>query len=234
MRRRPIGMKRRRKVDGSVESGNARGAYSDAAVARAAGSGSTEEVNWSMTIASPPDTDAGSGRGWFIALGVVLFILGLVALYNAIDATLVTTIIVGWLLVIAGIANIVGAFMSGAGGWWRLLQGLLGILYIVVGFDIVADPLAGAITLTVVIGAFLIADGIFRIVASFMDNGTGGRVWMIVLGIINILLGFWIWTNIPVSGIVIGVFVGLQLLIAGMAWIIAGFSSGPSQAAAGA
>ena len=57
---------------------------------------------------------------------------------------------------------------------------------------------------------------------------------MIVLGIINILLGFWIWSGIPVSGIVIGVFVGLQLLIAGMAWIIAGFTSGPSQAAAGA
>ena len=219
---------------GSIESGNARGAYSDVAAARAAGIGSTEEVNRSMTIASPPDTDAGSGRGWFIALGVVLFILGLVALYNAVDATLVTTIIVGWLLVIAGIANIVGAFMSGAGGWWRLLQGALGILYIVGGFDLVADPLAGAITLTVVIGAFLIADGIFRIVASFMDSGAGGRVWMIVLGIINILLGFWIWTNIPISGIVIGVFVGLQLLIAGMAWIIAGFSSGPSQAAAGA
>jgi uncharacterized membrane protein HdeD (DUF308 family) len=186
-----------------------------------------------MTIASPPDTDAGSGRGWFIALGVVLFILGLVALFNAVDATLVTTVIVGWLLVIAGIANIVGAFTSSAGGWWRLLQGLLGILYIVVGFDIVADPLAGAIVLTVVIGAMLIADGIFRIVASFMDRASNS-VWMIVLGIVNILLGFWIWTGIPVSGIVIGVFVGLQLLIAGMAWIIAGFSSGPSQAAAGA
>jgi uncharacterized membrane protein HdeD (DUF308 family) len=186
-----------------------------------------------MTIASPPDTDAGSGRGWFIALGVVLFILGLVALYNAIDATLVTTIIVGWLLVIAGVANIVGAFMSGAGGWWRLLQGALGILYIVVGFDIIADPLAGAITLTIVIGAFLIADGVFRIVASFMDRRSS-MVWMIILGIINILLGFWIWSGIPVSAVVIGVFVGLQLLIAGMAWIIAGFSSGPSQAAAGA
>ena len=216
-----------------VESERGRGAYSDVAAARAAGGGSTEEVNRSMTIASPPDTDAGSGRGWFIALGVVLFILGLVALFNAVDATLVTTIIVGWLLVIGGIANIVGAFMSSAGGWWRLLQGLLGILYIVVGFDIIADPLAGAIVLTVVIGAVLIADGIFRIVASFMDRASNS-VWMIILGIVNILLGFWIWTGIPVSGIVIGVFVGLQLLIAGMAWIIAGFSSGPSQAAAGA
>ena len=145
-----------------------------------------------------------------------------------------TTIIVGWLLVIAGIANIIGIFMSNAGIGWRLLQGLLGILFIVVGFDIIADPLSGAIALTIVIGAMLIADGIFRIVASFMDSGAGGRVWMIILGIINILLGFWIWTNIPVSGVVIGVFVGLQLLIAGIAWIIAGFSSGPSQAAAGA
>ena len=186
-----------------------------------------------MTYASPPDTDAGSGRGWFIALGVVLFILGLVALYNAIDATLVTTIIVGWLLVIAGIANIIGVFMSSAGIGWRLLQGLLGILFIVVGFDIIADPLSGAIALTVVIGAMLIADGIFRIVASFMDRQSN-MVWMIVLGVINIVLGFWIWTGIPYSGIVIGVFVGLQLLIAGMAWIIAGFTSGPSQAAAGA
>ena len=186
-----------------------------------------------MTIASPPDTDAGSGRGWFIALGVVLFILGLVALYNAIDATLVTTIIVGWLLVIAGIANIIGVFMSNAGIGWRLLQGLLGILFIVVGFDIIADPLSGAIALTIVIGAMLIADGIFRIVASFMDRQSN-MIWMIVLGVINIALGFWIWTGIPYSGIVIGVFVGLQLLIAGMAWIIAGFSSGPSQAAASA
>ena len=163
----------------------------------------------------------------------MLFILGLVALYNAIDATLVTTVIVGWLLVIAGIANIVGVFTSSSGLGWRLLQGLLGILFIVVGFDIIADPLSGAIALTVVIGAMLIADGIFRIVASFMDRQSH-MVWMIVLGVINIALGFWIWTGIPYSGIVIGVFVGLQLLIAGMAWIIAGFSSGPSQAAAGA
>lgn len=178
-----------------------------------------------MTIASTPDSDAGSGRGWFIALGVVLVILGLAALWNAVDATLVTTIIVGWLLVIAGFANIIGAFMSSAGFGWRLLQGLLGILYIVVGFDVIADPLAGAIALTVVFGALLIADGIFRIVAVFMDRGRNA-VWMILLGVLNILLGIWLWTGIPLSGIAIGIFVGLQLLVAGMAWIIAGFMGG--------
>ena len=185
-----------------------------------------------MTIASPPETDAGTGRGWFIALGVVLAILGLVALWNAVDATLVTTIIIGWLLVIAGFANIIGAFTTDNGIWWRLLQALLGILYIVVGFNVIADPLAGAIALTVVFGAMLIADGIFRIVVVFMDRGANA-VWMVLLGALNILLGLWLWTGIPMSGLAIGIFVGLQLLVAGMAWIIAGFmgGSGSTQAA---
>jgi uncharacterized membrane protein HdeD (DUF308 family) len=167
-----------------------------------------------MTIASNPDSDAGSGRGWFIALGVVLVILGLVALWNVIDASLVTTVIIGWLLVVAGIATFIGVFTTNLGLGWRLLQALLAILYVVVGFNLIADPLSGAIAVTVVIGAMLIADGIFRIVA--------------FLAVINILFGIWVWTNIPVSGVVIGVFVGVQLLVAGMAWIIAGFMGGSS------
>ncbi len=178
-----------------------------------------------MTIASTPDADAGGGRGWFIALGVVLVILGLVALWNVIDASLVTTIIIGWVLVIAGIATFIGAFTTDLGLGWRLLQLVLGILYVVVGFDLIADPLQGAIIVTVVIGVMLIADGILRIVAFFMDRPRSS-VWMIVLAVINILFGVWVWTNIPVSGIVIGVFVGVQLLVAGMAWIVAGFMGG--------
>ena len=178
-----------------------------------------------MTIASTPDSDAGSGRGWFIALGVVLVILGLAALWNAVDASLVTTIIVGWLMVIAGIANVIGAFMTNVGLGWRILQGLLGILFVAVGFNLIAEPLAGTIALTVVLGALLIADGVMRIVGAFMDRRSG-TVWMIILAIINILFGLWIWTEIPLSGIVIGIFVGVQLLVAGMAWIIAGFMGG--------
>jgi uncharacterized membrane protein HdeD (DUF308 family) len=192
------------------------------AATRAASRGSTEEVHRSMTIASPPDTDAGGGRGWFIALGVVLVILGLIALYNAVDATIVTTIIVGWLLEIAGIANVIGAFTTNIGTGWRIVQALLGILYVIVGFNIAADPLAGAIALTIVVGVMLIADGVFRLVATLMDR-PANSVWMIILAIVNILFGIWVWTNIPISGVVIGVFVGVQLLVAGIAWIVAGF-----------
>jgi uncharacterized membrane protein HdeD (DUF308 family) len=186
-----------------------------------------------MTYASTPETDSGIGRGWAIALGVVLIILGLAALWNYVDATLVTTVIVGWVVVIAGVANIVGAFMSGAGGGWRILQGLLGVLFIIIGFNVIAEPLAGAIALTVVVGAMLIADGIFRIVATFMDRGTGG-IWMILLGVLNILLGLWLWTGIPYSSVAIGLFVGIELIVAGTAWLVAGFMTGPRTEPAGA
>ena len=179
-----------------------------------------------MTYASTPATDGGLSRGWAIALGAVLVILGLVALMNFVDATLVTTVIVGWVMVIAGVANIVGAFTSGVGAGWRILQGLLGVLFIIVGFNIIAEPLAGAITLTVVIGALLVADGIFRIVAAFMDSASN-TVWMILLGILNILIGLWLWTNIPFSAPAIGLFVGIELVVAGVAWLVAGFMTAP-------
>ncbi len=169
--------------------------------------------------------------GWLIGIGAVLVILGLIALGNVLDATLVTTIIVGWLLVFAGVMHLVSIFAGGASLGWRLLQGLLGILYIVVGIEIVYDPIAGAITLTVVVALMLIIDGIIRIVSAIMDRGEGW-VWVLLLGVLNILLGAWLWTGIPVSGIVIGLFVGLQLLFAGIMWIVLGFSARSAPAAA--
>ena len=178
-----------------------------------------------MTISSTPETNAGSGRGWFIALGVALVVLGLIALWNVVDTTLVTAIFIGWLLVIGGIFNIIGAFVTQVGLGWRLVHGLLGILYVLVGINLVMDPFSGAITLTILLGALLIADGTFRIVAAFMDR-RDDTVWMVLLAIINILFGLWIWTGIPFSGVVIGVYVGIQLLVAGIAWLVAGFMGG--------
>lgn len=168
--------------------------------------------------------------GWLIGLGVVLVILGVIALGNVVDATLVTTIIVGWLLVISGVMHLVSIFAGGASLGWRLLQGLLGVLYIVVGIEIVYDPIAGAITLAIVVALMLVIDGVIRIVSALMDRGHGW-VWVLLLGVLNIVLGAWLWTGIPVSGLVIGLFIGLQLLFAGIMWIMLGFTSRSATAA---
>ena len=111
----------------------------------------------------------GLSRGWLIGLGVVLIILGLVALWNVVDATIVTTVIVGWVLVIAGVMHIVGAFTGGSTGG-RILSALLGILYVVVGFDVVFDPLAGTIAVTIAVAIMLLIDGVIRIFTSFSNS----------------------------------------------------------------
>ncbi len=170
---------------------------------------------------------------WFVGFGVVLAILGIIALWNAVDATLITTIYVGFLLIAGGVAQLFGAFTMPGALSTRLLNALIGVLYLIVGFDLVADPLAGAITLTIVIAIVLVADGVLRLYSAFSERP---RHWLVLaaVGVINILLGIWLWSGIPYSGVAIGFFVGFQLLMAGVSWIAAGWmakSLGPSAGA---
>ena len=159
---------------------------------------------------------------WFVGFGVVIAILGLIALWNVVDATLVTTIFVGFMLLFGGIAQIIGAIATGGSTGGRILAVVLGILYVIIGLNIIADPLRGTLALTIAIALFLIIDGVIRLVSAFSEH-TQHRMLVAVVGVIDILLGIWLWTGIPVSGIAIGLFVGLQLLMAGILWIVAGF-----------
>ncbi len=177
-------------------------------------------------------TEADSLRSrwkWFVAVGAVMAICGLLILGNLVSATLVTTIFVGFLLVAAGVADIVAAFGSGRTVSSRLLHGLLGILYIVVGLNIVADPLRGAITLTVVIAALLVAEGVIRLVEAFAYRPPHWGM-LVVVAAANIVLGLWLWTGIPVSGLAIGLFLGIEVLMAGVMWIALGWMSRPGAA----
>ena len=77
----------------------------------------------------PPTGEAvGSQWKWFFAFGAVLAVLGVIALLNVVDATLITTVFVGFLLVIGGIAQILGAFFQSGTTGMRLLQAPIGVL----------------------------------------------------------------------------------------------------------
>ena len=174
----------------------------------------------------PSDEALGSRWKWFVGFGVVIAILGLIALLNVADATLVTTVLVGFLLVFGGIAQIIAAFAAETGLGWRILMGILGVLYILVGLDIIADPLQGAIVLTLVIAVVLIVDGIIRLFHA-ITGPSGHKLLNGSIGVIDILLGLWLWTGIPISGLAIGFFVGIQLLMAGILWIALGWMARP-------
>ena len=123
----------------------------------------------------PSEAELRSRWKWFVGFGVVLVILGAIALWNVVDATLVTTIFIGWLLVLGGIVQIIGAFATSGSMGARVLMGVVGILYAIVGLNIVADPLQGAVALTIVIAIVLIVEGIDPAVRRVQRGDTAAR-----------------------------------------------------------
>jgi uncharacterized membrane protein HdeD (DUF308 family) len=157
--------------------------------------------------------------GWFLALGILLIVLGTVALGSALLMTLASVFFFGWILIFAGVIEVVHAF------WHKQWSGffldlLTGVLYVVVGVMMVSDPQASAALLTLLIAMFLVFEGAFRIVMSLtMRYPHWG--WLLLNGVTSLLLGVLIWRRWPVSGLwVIGLFVGIEMLLNGWSLVM--------------
>jgi uncharacterized membrane protein HdeD (DUF308 family) len=156
--------------------------------------------------------------GWFLAFGIALLLLGIAAVVRSVTATVATMLFFGWLLIIASAIEIVQALMVGhwAGFFHHLLAA---ILFGVIGVMLVAKPLISAEALTVVMGVFFLIGGLFRLIAS-LAVALPGWGWEAVDGIITLVLGGLILAQWPASGLwVIGLFVGIDLIFYGLAWI---------------
>lgn len=174
-----------------------------------------------MTMMGVPEVEALQARWkWFFVVGLAFTVFGVIALGNLIATTLITTVIIGTLLLVAGMVQVFGAFAQGGSTGSKILGLLLGILYVLVGFDILANPIGGAITITLVLSIFLVVGGLVRLITAFTAAGGGHRILLFVTGVINVLLGVWLWTGIPVSGLAIGLFVGVDLVMAGITWMV--------------
>jgi uncharacterized membrane protein HdeD (DUF308 family) len=156
---------------------------------------------------------------WLLGVGILLAVLGMVAIGASVLATLATMVFVGCLMLVAGILQIGHAIaMRGWSGFYIDL--LAGVLYTVIGFVIVAHPGATAVALTLLIAVLLILGGIFRIVTALAVSYQN-RIWLLLHGVINLLLGFMIWHDWPLSGLwVIGLFIGIDMLFNGWSLIM--------------
>src|SRR3984893_1323890 len=161
--------------------------------------------------------------GWIVALGVVYLIAGFVALGSVVIATVASVLIVGVMMIIAGVAEVFSAFQIR--GWGKfLLWVLLGALYIIAGFVTFENPLLAAAVLTLILGASLLASGIMRIMLAFSMKRETPWVWVLLSGVITLLLGLLILAHWAVSSLyILGVFLGIDLIMAGAAWIGLGF-----------
>jgi uncharacterized membrane protein HdeD (DUF308 family) len=149
---------------------------------------------------------------------IALLLLGITAVVRSVTATVATMLFFGWLLIIAAAIEVLQAIMVGhwAGFFHHLLAA---ILFGVFGVMLVAKPLISAEALTVVMGAFFLIGGLFQLVAS-LAVALPGWGWAAADGIITLVLGGLILAQWPTSGMwVIGLFVGIDLVFYGCAWI---------------
>lgn len=170
--------------------------------------------------------------GWIVALGLVYLIAGFIALGSVVLATVASVFMVGIMMIVAGIAEIINAFQLK--GWGKfLIWALLGVLYIVAGFVTFENPLFAAAILTLMLGASLLASGLVRIFLAFSMKRESPWVWVLLSSLVTLLLGLLILAHWPISSVyVLGIFLGVDLVMAGVAWIGLGIAlrRGPSLA----
>jgi uncharacterized membrane protein HdeD (DUF308 family) len=157
--------------------------------------------------------------GWFVALGIAQLVLGIIAWFDVIAFTIAGVIFIGALLVVAGVFQVVHAFMDREWGGFALHL-LVGVLYVVGGFLLMDDPLPGAVVVTILVAAALIVGGILRIVIGVRHRHMPGWGLMLVGGVISLVVGVMLYLMLPWSGLwVVGTLIAIELIMHGVSWI---------------
>lgn len=158
---------------------------------------------------------------WFLALGIGMIVLGTLGMGMACLLTKVTVVFFGVLMLIAGIAQIVGAFWVGRWSGFMVTM-LVGVLYVIAGFMVVDNPVGGALSLTLLIAAMLMVGGIFRIVSAMVLRHAHWG-WPLLNGVVSLMLGIMIYKQWPESAFwVIGLYVSIEMIFNGWTWVMLG------------
>ena len=149
--------------------------------------------------------------------GILLSIFGLAAIVVPPAASLAVTILLGWLFLISGIAGLALTFWARElpGFWWSLISAALAVL---AGLILLAQPAQGTLTLTIVVGAYFLAEGVATIMYALEHRRelSGRWSWILIAGLMDILIAAIIITGLPGSALwAIGLLVGINLLFGG-------------------
>lgn len=164
---------------------------------------------------------------WFMIYGVVITLLGILAIAMPMIATLATSIFIGWLLVASAVFGIYAVYAAGKdapGFWWNLITALL---YLAAGIMLLANPVVGALSLTIVLAAYLLAGGVAKIVLGFQHKKDIPNAWLWILfsGLVDIVLAFLIFQGLPSTAFwAIGLLVGINLVMMGVALVVTALS----------
>ena len=154
-------------------------------------------------------------KGWFVGAGIMLIVLGMAAIALPLVAAVAIEVLLGWILLMSGIVKIVHSFRAMSSGKC-LLRLLGGAFYLAAGGILLAYPLQGVLTLTMVLIFLFILEGIIKLTVALRLRSTPNWGWMLASGIAGLVLAGIIWAGWPTSAAwAIGLIVGINLMFGG-------------------
>ncbi|MGA0848591.1 MAG: HdeD family acid-resistance protein [Chthoniobacterales bacterium] len=155
--------------------------------------------------------------GWTMFQGILLIVLGALAIAFPLFGTIVVEQLFAALLLIAGgyaLAASLGRKESGTAS--RVVSGLWAVLTLVTGLLLLFKIGAGVLTLTILLAAYFAAQGIVTIIAAFRFSGTGTMWLMLLSGIVSLVLAYMIFSGFPGSAAwMLGLLFGINLIFTG-------------------
>lgn len=174
--------------------------------------------NYSSGFAGDAGDGARTGWGWILAYGLLVVLLGFLALMNPVVTGMATGLLLGAVLLVYGISAIASG-LSSLSRRARCIEILLGILSILAAILTVFNPFASALSLALLIGAWLLVMGVFEIIGAFRSRHD--RIWRLLLGILDAGLGALVLFSGPPTGLAfLALIVALSLLLRGTFLII--------------
>lgn len=157
----------------------------------------------------------------FLIEGIVLVILGMAAVAIPLLASIAVTIFLGWLFLISGVVGLYLTFTTRnmPGFWWSLISAILALA---AGVILILQPIAGTLTLTLVVSAYFIAEGVTTIMYALAHRRelSGRWGWLLVSGIVDLVVAGLIIAGLPGSAAwAIGLLVGINLVFGGASLI---------------
>ncbi len=157
----------------------------------------------------------------FLIEGIILVLLGIAAIVLPPIATIAFTIIIGWIFLVSGILGLITTFWArqAPGFWWALISAIIAIA---AGIVLLLWPISGAVSLTLVLIAFFVVEGIASILYAIEHRNqlTGRWGWMLFSGIIDLILAAIIFSGLPgTAAWALGLLVGINMVFGGVALI---------------